>query len=372
MKARIVLLFLLPALSCAPGCSLIARNTVVKGEIASLRKAPRIDPNDPNCSISSIDIVNTAHGQRVDVKIREDSFAIDMGARPYRVKYQKRPGPKRRLDNSIILDGELVGSAQQYPINIDTGSPGYILVNDIHILENKLPVYHNPDDLDGICCLPDLRIGELILRNLTAKYYFKHSELQLFRLAIDKSNEITIGLSLLQMFKYVAFDNVNREVEFSTTQNFPVQDQGRWSRYPFSIEADAQGNPRLLLEMPVGGQTMNLIFDTGCEAALLTSENTWKQAQKRLTKVKRSFKTVYFPYAGGKVRSKTVIVKELELGHKTVKSAYVCILPNDASIIETMGRQQGLLGMQCFADTTVVLDFERDVLWVKNNLTTGN
>jgi hypothetical protein len=174
------------------------------------------------------------------------------------------------------------------------------------------------------------------------------------------------------LFKYVAFDNINREVEFSTTQDFPAQEQAPWSRYPFSIEADSQGNPRLFVEMPIGGQKMNLIFDTGCEAALLTSERTWTQTQKRLPNVKRSFKTVYFPYAGGKVRSRTVIVRKLPLDNQTVKNAHVCILPNDASIIKTMGSQEGLLGMQCFADTTVALDFEQNVMWVKNRRSQAN
>jgi len=366
MKARIVLLYILLSLLFLPGCSLIARNAVVKGKIASLRNLPRIDPNDPNCSISSIRTVNAQDG-KIEVKVKEDAFAIDMAERPCRVKYKKIPGPKSKLDNSIILDGELVDSSREYPINIDTGVPGYILVNDVHVLENNLPIYYNPDDQEGICCLPDLRIGELTLRNLVANYYLGHSELQLFRISIEKDKEILIGLSLLQRFKYVAFDNVSKEVEFSTTQSFPAQNRSLWSRYPFSIQADSKGSPRIVVEIAIGGENMPLVFDTGCQAALLTSEKTWKQTQKRLHKIKRSIKTAYAPLAGGNIRSRTVIVKELKVGNKTVKSAYVCILPNDASTIEAMKSQGGLLGMQCFSDTTVVLDFEQDVMWVKNN-----
>jgi len=66
--------------------------------------------------------------------------------------------------------------------------------------------------------------------------------------------------------------------------------------------------------------------------------------------MKNSIKTVYAPFAGGNTRSRTVIVKGLKVGNKTVKSAYVGILPNDASTIEPMKTQGGLLGMQCFAD----------------------
>ncbi|HUS72343.1 MAG TPA: retropepsin-like aspartic protease [Sedimentisphaerales bacterium] len=112
---------------------------------------------------------------------------------------------------------------------------------------------------------------------------------------------------------------------------------------------------------------MNLAFDTAGQGALFTTEKIWKQTQKRLHKVKKSIKSVFAPFAGGNIRSRVVTVKELNVGDRIVKNAFVAIVPNDTSIFESMKNQEGLLGMQCFADTTVVLDFERDVMWVKNN-----
>lgn len=112
---------------------------------------------------------------------------------------------------------------------------------------------------------------------------------------------------------------------------------------------------------------MNLAFDTAGQGALFTTEKIWKQTQKRLHKVKKSIKSVFAPFAGGNIRSRVVTVKELNVGDRIVKNAFVAIVPNDTSISESMKNMEGLLGMQCFADTTVVLDFERDVMWVKNN-----
>lgn len=368
MKARIVLRYILLSLaflSGCSGCSLIVRQVVVKGKnIAGMRNLPRINPNDPNCIISSIKIVNTQDGRKFKVKVKESGFAINMRESPCRIKYKKRTGP--RSYNNIVVEGELAGRSRRYPINIDTGQAHFIVVSDIHILENNLPIYNKPGEQDGICCLPDLHIGKLTLSNLVANYYFQHSEIQLFGLPIKKDKHILVGLLLLQRFKYVAFDSINEEVEFSTAQSFHPQDRTLWSRYPFSKLSDSKGNPRIFVEIPIAGQNMNLAFDTACQFALFTTEKIWKQTQKRLHKVKKSTKSVFAPFMGGNIRSRTAIVKELNVGDRIVKNAFVAIVP-DTSIFESMKNQEGLLGMQCFADTTVVLDFERDVMWVMNN-----
>lgn len=365
MKARIVLLYILLSLAFLSGCSLIVRKVVVKGKnIAGMRNLPRIDPNDPNCIISSIKIVKTQDGRNFIVTIKESGFAINMRESPCRIKYKKRTGP---MSYNIVVEGELAGRSRRYPIKIDTGQAHFIVVNDIHILENNLPIYNKPGEQDGICCLPDLHIGKLTLSNLVANYYFKHSEIQLFGLPIKKDNEIFIGLSLLQRFKYVAFDNINEEVEFSTAQSFHTQDRTLWSRYPFSIQPDSKGNPRIFVEIPIGGQNMNLAFDTGCPPALFTTEKIWQQMQKRLHNVKKSIKSAFAPFMGGNIRSRTVIVKELNVGDRIVKNAFVVIVPDTSIFGSSMKNEEGLLGMQCFADTTVVLDFERDVMWVMNN-----
>jgi hypothetical protein len=365
MKARIVLLYILLSLAFLPGCSLIVREVVVKGKsIAGMRNLPRIDPNDPNCIISSIKIVKTQDGRKFNVEIKESGFAINMRESPCRVKYEDDPGPLP----GIIIEGELAGRSQRYPIRIDTGQAHFIVVSDIHILENNLAIYLAGTH-DGICCLPDLHIGKLTLSNLVANFYFQHSEIQLFGLPIKKDKEILVGVPLLQRFKYVAFDSINEEVEFSTEQSFLPQDRTLWSRYPFSKLSDFEGNPRVFVEIPIAGQNMNLIFDTGCQGALFTTEKIWQQTQKRLHKVKKSIKSVFAPFMGGNIRSRTVIVKELNIGDRIVNNAFVGIVPNDNSIFESMKNQEGLLGLQCFADRTVILDFEREVMWGKNNRT---
>ena len=361
MKSRwTVLLCCFLSLVFLAGCSLVVRQAVVKGRLADLRNSPRIDPNDPNGLIDTVDV----EGDTTSIVIKEGRMDIALEGSPCRVKYMERSGAD--LDNGITLEGELAGSSRSYPVRIDTGVPGYLLVNEIHVRENNLPIYHTPGSQEGICHLPDLRIGGLTLSNFLAIFKLRHSELQLFGLPIRKDKTIYIGVSLLQQFKYVAFDGINDEVEFSVTKRFEMEDQSLWSHYRFSAKPDANGRPRISIQIPIGGQEMTLVFDTGCQPALVTTEKIWEQTRKRFRKIRKSIKTGYAPLAGGNLRSRTVIVKELDIGNRVVKKAYVGILPKDNSVFAGFTGQDGILGMQCFADTTIVLDFEREVMWVKN------
>jgi hypothetical protein len=52
-----------------------------------------------------------------------------------------------------------------------------------------------------------------------------------------------------------------------------------------------------------------------------------------------------------------------------VQNAKVVILPDDNPIFESNATQNGILGMQCFDDTILVLDFEQSVMWVKKGVT---
>jgi len=270
------------------------------------------------------------------------------------------------LDNSILLEGELAGSSRRYPVQIDTGVPAYLLVNEIHVRENNLPIYLAPDGQKGICPLPELRMGDLALRNPIAVFYLRHSELQLFGLPIKRDMTIYMGVSLLQHFNYVAFDGIKDEVEVSLVKRFEMEDPSLWSQYPLFVKPRADGRPSISVQIPVGGRKMNLMFDTGCPPALFTTEQAWGQIRNRFPEIRKSGKKVYAPLAGGDIRARTVIVKDLDIGNRVVKKAYVSILPNDNSIFPDVIRQDGILGMQCFADTTIALDFERKVMWVKN------
>jgi len=59
------------------------------------------------------------------------------------------------------------------------------------------------------------------------------------------------------------------------------------------------------------------------------------------------------------------ILPILQVGDRTVKNAMISVLPDDSPLLD---RCPGLIGMQFFRDTIVVLDFQRNLMWVNGTL----
>ena len=363
MKVNLVRLFVFLSLFPLSGCSLFIRGVIVNNkDDAAINQLPRIDPNDPNNHIS-LTVVDKQGERKTKVHILENGFSIDTGENPCRVKFKK---DRKFIVSGVKLEAEFIGCSQTYPVIIDTGLAKPILVNDIHILENKLSILANPGGEDGICKLPDLSIGELTFRNLIANCNFHHAEVHLLGFPVDKDNNIYLGLDLLRKFKYVGFDYVNEDVEFSSTKSFSTLTGNSWSNYPFVIKEGRKGNTRLVVRIPMNGLNMNLVFDTGNPIVMLTTEKAWKQMSKEVLEYKKSHKKTFMPFAGGRIAARTVVVKELKVGQNIVTNASVAILPDNNPLFASEKNENGLLGVQCFADSSIVLDFEHNLMWVND------
>ncbi len=355
MKGHRLLLCTLLSLAPLAGCSLIVGGKIVKGP-ADMSKLPRIDPNDPNAVVSSR-IIETSAGKRLMVKAK--SLVIDMEEDPYRLKHGWPPL------RGFRFHGVPAGSNHKYDVVVDTGSPYSILVNDLHVRKHNLPIYSVPGTSEGVCQLPDLQIGRLTVRRPAAVYRWEHFVMLLVGIPMNE-DDIVIGVPFLQRFKYVALDDAEREVEFSLAGSFDPEDPNAWSRYPFADPNKADEGRRICIEIPVEDQTLNLAFDTGYSNALLIREDTWQQLKGRLSGAKSGGKPLYGPMLGGKMPSSNAVVEQLHLGDETIRKAHVNILPNEAPLLKSFKKAQGLIGMECFEKTIVVLDFERNAMWVKN------
>ena len=69
-----------------------------------------------------------------------------------------------------------------------------------------------------------------------------------------------------------------------------------------------------------------------------------------------------YPYIG-RLKCRRGVIRELQLGSRTIKKAKISVFPNDSPLLEEC---QGMIGMDCFRDTVIVLDFENEIMWVKN------
>lgn len=279
----------------------------------------------------------------------------------FRVKYH----PSYSVNQWMVVEGKL-GNGKKYPVVLDTGASPALFVNDIHIVENKLaicPLGTNNDDSGswGICQLPELSIGEIRLADWLCFYREQHAEVQIFGLPIDTGEEIIAGLPTLQKFKYIAFDSIKKEVEFSLKNSFECDQPDSWTQYPFVIEQGWGDNVFLLVEIAIAGEQVKLQLDTGSGRGLAITEELWEKIREKVSNVTlREAKDLY-PYIGW-LSCKRGVISKLEVGGRTVNDAKISIFPNDSDLIEQC---EGLLGMQYFQDTAMVLDFERNLMWVK-------
>ncbi len=278
-----------------------------------------------------------------------------------RVKYH----PLYSKNHPVVVEGKL-NNDRKYPVILDTGATPALFVNDIHINENNLVTqplkYNNKSAGWGTCLLPELHIGEITLSNWPCYYRRQHAELQLFGLPLAKDKAIIVGLPTLQEFKYIAFDGIKKEVEFSPKKVFEVKEPQLWAKYPLTIEEFLGGNAYLFVKIPIAGEEIELQLDTGSGNGLSIPKELWERMRQKIQHAKLRQRRELYPYISSLECEKTIIPK-LDVGNRTIKNAKVSIFPDDSPLLENC---EGLIGMQYFRDTVMVLDFERNLMWVKS------
>lgn len=282
---------------------------------------------------------------------------------PYRSKYH----PSYSQNRWMVVEGKL-DNGKRYPVILDTGASVAFFVNDPHIIENKLSVHPPATDGGnftdfGACHFSKLYIGEITLADWPCFYRRQHSGFKLFGLPAAQDKVIIAGLPTLRKFKYITFDNIKEEVELSLQKAFEPGRSDSWMQYPFTIEEGLGGNTFLFVKIPVAGEETELQLDTGSGKGLAIAEELWEKISKKIPKVKLKKGEDLYPYIG-RLACHRGVAPELEVGSKIVKDAMISVFPNDSPLLDE-GR--GLLGMWYFQDTVMVLDFERNLMWVKNN-----
>jgi len=343
MSGLLALFLLLQA-----GCQTVIVNGKRLEDMAGIRL---MRPDDPaNKSYWAKDI----YSGQIDGRTKQQD--------PCRIKYHS----SYLVNRWMAVEGGL-GNGAKYPVVLDTGASIALFVNDIHIMENKLAIYplksNNNDSVGwGRCHLPELHMGQVTLANWPCFYREQHTEVQLLGLPLAKGKAIIAGLAALRRFKYIAFDSVREEVEFSLEEVFKPDHSNLWTQYSFAIEEDLGGNVFLSVKIPIAGEEIELQLDTGSGRGLAVAEELWEGMRNKIQHVKLRRGRDLYPYIG-LLPCKRGVVPKLEVGNRTVRDALISVFPNDSPIVYECS---GLLGMQYFQDTVMVLDFERNLMWVKN------
>jgi hypothetical protein len=360
LRKIILGIFLGLYLCLTTGCSIQPVRIVTKGtNIQGRTDIPLIDVNDPN----GWRFVQNNDGNSYTLIAPRGEIKA---AQTCRIKYHWLHYPFRRC---AVVEGRLEKTKRTYPVLVDTGAPAPAWLNDIHILENRPAIYPIGFDKSysadvGAGYLPEIRIGQIRFVNLPFLYIDKHHELQLFGLAVAHDNTILLGLPVLQAFKYVLYDNIKKEVEFSYEELFEPEQLYLWRKYPFVIKEKSKGNNAIFVEIPVEAEEMTLFLDTGC-SELILPEKTWQTMCGNYTGMRLKTGDYLF-YAHEKLPCKKGVIKKFRIGDMTISNVPVVILADDV-MKSALGNYNGLLGMSCFRETVFVLDFHRSIVWVKNN-----
>jgi hypothetical protein len=294
-----------------------------------------------------------------------------------RVRYH----PLAREFGCAVVEGQLEDSGP-YPIVLDTGAAGAVFLNDIHVRENKLPVFQLPvgDHPATLCRLQRVRLGAMELQRPTCWYIqleqgrpnsqgtppapaqslLQNGAANRTPAASDRS--VIIGLPALRELSYVLLDDVRQEAEMSLRAPFEPTRPENWSRYPLTVLDDAHGYPSLFAHLTLAGQSLPVQLDTGSAGGLAATDRLWRQISGEFPGVTLKQDAVLYPYIG-RLSCQRGIVPRLELGTQTLRQWEVLVFPDDSALFAD---GQAIIGMGCFRNAIAVLDFQRGVLWVRD------
>jgi hypothetical protein len=274
----------------------------------------------------------------------------------------------------MVVEGTINDNPTKYPVIIDTGASQAIFVRKTHIRDNHLtvlPLTNNRSDgcVLGLLHLSKLNIGNIKFINWPTFHLRRSSFAGLFGLSFDVGNFIILGLPALKEFKYIAFDSIDRNVDFSAENSFSTDNPEQWDKFQISVEQDFHGNAFLFVELDIEGTQVQLQLDTGSGNGLALGEGIWRQIQSNMVSSgnflapppKFSRATEYYPYIGN-LHCRKARLPKMKIGTRTVNDQMVSVFSDDSPLLQDC---DGLIGMRCFRNTVIVLDFENGFLWVK-------
>ncbi|MBL7214986.1 MAG: retropepsin-like domain-containing protein [Phycisphaerae bacterium] len=352
-----VLLFLSTAF--LSGCGL--RYVEVKN-LEKLNSPRLVDPNTSPFEITASQTEPNRLNLRFDTKITQE--------KPCRVNYRWL---EFNIGKNVVINGQLP-NGKTYPVWIDSGCSGAdLLFNPLIVRENKLETLFSYQKLDsetsssleqreygGFCYLPSLKIDKLKIQNPYSVFVPWRMEWHALGIPVWRDKRVLMGISLMSQFRYLYFDNVNKQLEFSHSHSFEPMDPNEWASYPMNPRKEDQW---AMVDIPIAGIQCNFGFDTG-GAGIVLMPATWEKIRAGIdtTKLKESH---FLSHQYGYLPCHKTVVKELSIGNITIKNAKIVILPNDTPYL-SKGITPGYISIWEFKDTSVVLDFEHHLMWVKN------
>lgn len=242
-------------------------------------------------------------------------------------------------------------NGQKYTAFLDTGCPGYSLLTSDIVIDNNLEVIPK----FGVCKIPILNIGQAQIKDETAFFEQQQWQFRVLNIPLYKFSSLILGRDFIKSFDYVMFDNVHKKAVFSKEDAFAPDNPQLWSSYPFT--EDPNGGNTIVVKIPFAGKVLDIAFDScWAKPGLFINKKHWEAIKQDLN-YKLQGKVNRVTYQGVKLPCTKAKVSSLSIGEKTLKNTKIDISddPNGYSV----------MGLDYFQDTTVVLDFVNNLLWVK-------
>jgi hypothetical protein len=298
--------------------------------------------------------------------ISQETNRVNVKWEKTQIHHQGRCRVKMRENSSNTQVFAEVDNGKIYPLVIDSGATTYLAANDSLVLDASLeifPIYELGKNIGGLCHLKQLKIGTLTIVHPACEYWLAHYERRVLGHTIWQEKKFNLGLDLMKEFSYILIDNVTREVEFAANTLFNPKDPNKWHQYPMTIGQDEKPNSGLIVDIPFTGQLQHMKLDTGAGPGLILTENIWTTISKDLQISHQKKERLATPLSGW-LPCKMIAVEQLIIGNITINDATILVIADD----NPYGQDEFTLGMGYFKETVIALDFECNLLWIKNPL----
>ena len=313
------------------------------------------DPNDYGITAATAEDGSKRYGWSMDAEFDEDNNSI-----PY---WRSETG----FWGIPVVAGQLNGKT--YPILFDTGNSVGLMVEDVHISRHNLPVWfidsEDKKNSSGFAIVESLTVGPLQLKDYPCSFLKHHTEFRLLgALPVGRFQWVVMPMDMIGQFSYLQYDSIQKELSFSRNKRFRPADRSEWITFPFEIETK-----RILLKTSIEDIEVTLFLDTGAGYQLELDTAIIKQLRQQRPDLKKAWvqnTQLYSPYEKGSLKVRKFTATNLKLDSSTLKKAELFYkeTPDQGKSYPHKGTN-GTIGIGLFDKTTMVLDFKRNLMWVK-------
>ena len=265
------------------------------------------------------------------------------------------------------VQGQLNG--KNYPVVFDTGNSMGLMIEDIHINRHHLPVWfmdsEDKKNSSGFAIAESLTVGPLQLNDYPCSFLKHRTEFRLLgALPVGRFRWVVMPMDMIGQFSYLRYDQIQKELSFSKNRIFLPADRSEWITFPLQIETK-----RILLKTSIEDIEVTLFLDTGAGYQLKLDAAIIEQLYEQRPDLKKEWvqnTQLYSPYAGGLSKARKFTAANLKLGNSILKKAELFYkeTPDPNKSYPYKGTN-GTIGIGLFDKTAMVLDFKRNLMWVK-------